>query len=134
MADAKLFHCSVVTPERAVFEGDVHFVALPAHDGEIGILRHRAPLLCKLDVGSLRIDTGDGTDVYYVDGGFAEMVDNRLSILTEDAKLAAELDRERAEAALAEAREIKATGPGSAALRERALKRAKVQLRMLKNR
>ena len=131
MADSKLFLCSVVTPERAVFERDVRFVALPAHDGEIGILRHRASLLCKLDVGSLRIETEEGLEVFYIDGGFAEMVDNRLSILTEDAKPLAELDRERAQKLLGEAREIKTTGPGSTALRERAIKRAKVQLRML---
>lgn len=45
MADT--FHCSVVTPERAVLECEASFAAFPAHDGEIGIMPQRAPLLCR---------------------------------------------------------------------------------------
>jgi F0F1-type ATP synthase epsilon subunit len=59
MAETKTFRCSVVTPERVVLEAEARFAALPAHDGEIGILRDRAPLLVKLDVGRLRIETAD---------------------------------------------------------------------------
>ena len=71
-------------------------MALPAHDGEIGFLRDRAPIVCKLDAGSLRINAAGELQVLYVDGGFAEMVDNRLTILTEVARFVDELDRDEA--------------------------------------
>ena len=86
MAESKLFECSVVTPEQVVIECEARFVALPAHDGEVGILKQRAPLLTRLDVGPLRIEKGDGeTESFFIDGGFAEMVGNRLTVLTESA-------------------------------------------------
>ncbi|MEJ2086276.1 MAG: hypothetical protein P8Y44_11450 [Acidobacteriota bacterium] len=87
MASGKTFSCSVVTPERAVLECEATFAALPAHDGEIGILFNRAPLLCRLGHGRLRIESGAEKHVLQVAGGFAEMVANRLTILTEEATL-----------------------------------------------
>ena len=47
------YHLSVVTPEREVLAADVRFVALPAYDGEMGILARRAPLLTQLGHGLL---------------------------------------------------------------------------------
>lgn len=85
MASGKTFNCSVVTPEQAVLECEATFVALPAHDGEIGILFNRAPLLCRLGSGQLRVESAEEKRVLYVAGGFAEMVANRLTILTEEA-------------------------------------------------
>ena len=81
---SKTFLCSVVTPERAVLECEATFVAMPAHDGEIGILHNRAPLLCRLGVGRLRVESTSEKHVLFVSGGFAEMVANRLTILTEE--------------------------------------------------
>lgn len=82
----KTFHCSVVTPERAVLETEASFVAFPAHDGEIGILQNRAPLLCQLGKGTLRVELGKESHRFQIEGGFAQMVDNKLTILTNDAK------------------------------------------------
>ncbi len=131
MADSKSFQVAVVTPEKAVFDGEARFVAVPAHDGELGFLRSRAPILAKLDVGRLRIETEEGDEVFFIDGGFVEMIDNRLTVLTEDARRVEELDREQAEALLAEAREMKDRADGAAAQRERVFKRARTQLRLL---
>lgn len=78
----KTFHCSVVTPERAVLDTDATFVAFPAHDGEFGILQNRAPLLCQLGKGTLRVELGKETQRFKIEGGFAQMVDNKLTILT----------------------------------------------------
>ena len=129
MAD-KFFHVSVVTPEKAVFEGEARFVAVPVHDGELGFMRHRAPILAKLDVGRLRIQTPDEEEhVFLIDGGFVEMMGNRLTVLTEDAQRSEDLDRETARALLSQAREMKASS--EAAARERTFKRARAQLRML---
>ena len=66
------FDCSVVTPEAVVLEARASSVSMPAHDGEIGILRNRAPLVCSLGIGVLRLDTDEGPQRFFVDGGFAE--------------------------------------------------------------
>lgn len=126
MADAN-FLLSVVTPERAVLETVVTHVVLPAHDGEIGFLRNRAPLLIRLDVGLLRADTAAGTTSLYVDGGFAEMVDNRLTVLTEDARDPSAFDAEEAQQRLAAAMKLPAHDAAALAKREKALRRARVQ-------
>ncbi len=130
MADSKMFQLAVVTPEAAVLDTEASFVALPAHDGEIGILRNRAPLLVKLDVGLLRAETAAGTTRLYVDGGFAEMIDNRLTVLTEDAKDPAALDRAEAQTRLADAKAMTAEDSMAHAAREKALRRARVQLKL----
>lgn len=130
MADAKTFQLAVVTPEAAVLDTEARFVALPAHDGEIGVLRDRAPLLIKLDVGLLRAETAEGTTRLYVDGGFAEMIDNRLTVLTEDARDPGELDRAEALERLEEAQGMTAEDEVALAAREKALRRARVQIKL----
>lgn len=132
MAPSESFHCSVVTPERAVLECEAKFVALPAWDGEVGILKGRAPLLCKLGIGRLRIETPDEKHVLFVDGGFAEMLGDQLTILTEDARAPEELDRETAGSDLEAARSLSVTDDASFEERQKALQRARTQLRLAK--
>ncbi|HYU35435.1 MAG TPA: ATP synthase F1 subunit epsilon [Thermoanaerobaculia bacterium] len=121
------FHCSVITPERAVLEADATFVAFPAHDGEVGILKNHAPLLYKLGVGVLRVKTAEGEQAFFVDGGFAQMVENRLTLLTEQARPVAEVDRAAAERAREEVRALPAAGgEAEMATRQRAEQRARV--------
>jgi F-type H+-transporting ATPase subunit epsilon len=130
MAKGDTFHVSVITPERAVLEADATFVAFPAHDGEVGILPGRAPLLFKLGIGVLRVESGGGEESLFVDGGFAQMVEDRLTILTEQAKRPAEIDRAAAEKALAAAHELPSESDSEFAARQRAMERARVQLRL----
>jgi len=124
------FHFSVVTPERAVLEGDATFAAVPAHDGELGILKDRAPLLYRLGAGLLRVDTTEGKRALFVAGGFAQMVDNRLTILTEVARELDKLDRAGAERALADAKAMKGVTDAEHKARQRALASARAQLRL----
>ena len=128
---ASTFHLSVVTPERQVLDAEVKFVALPAHDGEIGIMRNRAPLLVRLEPGTLRADTDGGPRTLFIDGGFAEMADNRLTVLTEAAMPPEELDAEAVESALAAARALSIPDDAAFAARQRALRRARVQRKLL---
>jgi F-type H+-transporting ATPase subunit epsilon len=124
---ANTFHCSVITPERAVLEADATFVAFPAHDGEVGILRNHAPLLYKLGVGVLRVETPGEKHAFFVDGGFAQMVENRLTLLTEQARPVSEVDKAAADRAREEARALPAaTGDAEIAARQRAEQRARV--------
>ena len=127
MAKSDTFKCCVITPERAVLECDATFVAFPAHDGEMGVLFNRAPLVCKLGIGPLRVESPEGNRTLLIDGGFAEVVGNRLTILTEQAMAPDQIDRSAAEQALAEAREMKITDEASYAARANAIKRAQAQ-------
>ena len=129
MARGDNFHCSVVTPEAAVIETQAHFVAFPAHDGEVGVLHDRAPLLFQLGSGLLRVETGDGEHRLFVSGGFAQMVDNRLTILTEEAIDPSAIDREAARADLAKAKEMTAKDKVGEAAKQRAIDRARGILR-----
>lgn len=98
------FQCTVVTPEHQAFEGTIAQAIAPAHDGLIGILTDRAPLLVKLGIGALRLDRTDGQKQYFlIDGGVAQMKDNRLTILTSEATPAKDIDIQQAEAEYAQA-------------------------------
>ena len=141
MARTDMFQCSVITPERKALECDATFVAFPAHDGEMGVLTYRAPLVCKLGIGALRIETVDPNrdrkgaattkqHVLFIDGGFAQVVDNRLTFLTEQARKPEDLDAAAAGEALVEARAMKITDETSFTARDKAVKRAQVQLKL----
>jgi len=131
---ADTFQCSIVTPERSVLETDeASFVSIPAHVGEIGFLAGRAPLLCELGIGVLRVEAGEKTEVFYVDRGFAQMGENKLTILTEQARRPSELDRGKLEASLATAEAMEIQGGETLLDDERmmAIHRAKTQLNVL---
>ena len=128
---ASTFHLSVVTPEQSVLDAEVKFVALPAHDGEIGVMRHRAPLLVRLSPGELRADTDGGPRTLYIDGGFAEMADNKLTVLTEAAMRPEELDAAAVAEAFDEAKALKIPDETAFTERQRAPQRARVQRKLL---
>jgi F-type H+-transporting ATPase subunit epsilon len=122
------FQVVVVTPEQQVLEETVTQAILPAHDGQIGILTGRAPLLVKLGQGSMQLDAaqgGGGRRVYYVEGGIAQMKDNRLTVLTQVAVPASEISAETARAELSEATAQRITDQKSFDDRQRRINRAK---------
>lgn len=102
MADTKTFHCQLITPEAAMVDVQADQVVFTAHDGEVGILLNRAPLLCKLGIGEMRVTTEQGTQRFYVDGGFAHVIGNEVTILTERALAAEDIDPAEAEQELAD--------------------------------
>lgn len=130
MASTETFQCSVVTPEKAILDCAAKFVAFPSHDGEVGILPRRSPLLCRLGIGAMRIETENGEMTFFVDGGFAQMVDNRLTILTEQARKPASLDRQAAQLAFEEAKAMETRTERQFQDRQNALQRARVQIQM----
>jgi len=122
------FECTVVTPEQQALSETIAQAIVPAHDGLVGILTDRAPLLVKLGIGPLRIDLANGQKRYFfVEGGIAQMKDNKLTILTNEAIPASELDAETARAAFAEATARRATDPASQEQRRRQLDRARAK-------
>lgn len=126
---AATFHLSVITPERAVLESEATFVAIPAWDGEIGVLAQRAPLLTKLGVGWLRAETPEGKKSFLIDGGLAQIADNKVSVLTEKAQTAEEIVPAAASAALEQAQALKITDDDSFEARQQALALAKAQVK-----
>ncbi len=74
---------SVITPERTLFQGEADAVVAPAWDGEVGILRGHAPLMALLGEGRIRIRTGDQTEFFHVAGGFLQVIDNVVTVLSE---------------------------------------------------
>ena len=101
----------VVTPEQTVLESEAEFVALPLYDGEVGILPGRAPLIGRLGPGEMRIKQAGNTTSYYLDGGFVQIVDNVVSVMTSRAMPAARINVAAAEQQLA--RELKKAAPTS---------------------
>ena len=79
---------AVITPEATVFEGEADQVVAPAWNGSLGILRGHAPLMALLGTGELRIDRGGKHEKYTVSGGFLQVVDNTVTILSESAAAA----------------------------------------------
>ncbi len=122
------FECVVVTPEQQAFGGSVKQVILPAHDGLLGILTDRAPLLVKLGLGPLRLDLPNGTEEnFFVDGGVAQMKDNKLTILTDKATPAGEIDAAGARAEYAEAASRRTTDDAGRKKREHEMAAARAK-------
>ena len=76
---------SVVSPERTLYEGQAESVIAPAFDGEVGILTSHAPMLTLLGTGVLRLGSAGGTKSFNVSGGFLEVSDDRVRVVTERA-------------------------------------------------
>ncbi len=124
------FQCSLITPEAKVYEGAVEFVGIPAHDGEIGIMRDHAPLVCKLGAGEMRVSVGESKENWFIDSGFAQVLDNQVVVLTQKAVRAEDIDRFKAEDLLTEAHRIKVTDDISARKKTHAQASARAMRRM----
>ena len=102
---ANTFHCTIVTPTEEAFDGDASYVSFPAWDGQYGMMKGLAPLLSTLAPGTLRIDSHEGVSHWYlIEGGFAHVDDGGLTLVTEGAIPAEQLQLEEAQAELAEAK------------------------------
>lgn len=89
----KPFYAQLLTPEGALFEGDVIGVKVPGTSGSFEMLHNHAPLVSSLGIGKIEIDKKDGSSlVYAVSGGFVEISDNHCIILAEKAEEAGSID------------------------------------------
>ena len=76
---------SLISPEAVLFQGEASIVVAPAHDGEVGILERHAPMMTLLGTGVLRLGGGDADKSFSVEGGFLQVVDDVVRIVTEKA-------------------------------------------------
>jgi F-type H+-transporting ATPase subunit epsilon len=86
-------HCDIVSSEESLFSGLVELVVATGSQGELGITFGHAPLLTDLKPGLVRIVKQDGEEeLYYLSGGFLEVQPNLISILSDTALRADDLD------------------------------------------
>ena len=105
MAEHPPFSVSVVTPERAVFDGEAELLIVPGEAGEIGVLARHVALEALLESGLTRIHLPSGEKLELATGpGFFEVHSNRALVLVDDAVDVREIDSSRATAQLEEAR------------------------------
>jgi len=78
-----VLHVSVISPEASLYDGDATSVVVPAFDGELGILTGHAPLMTLLGKGELRIEGGAGARRFTIEGGFLQIVNDQVRVVTE---------------------------------------------------
>jgi F-type H+-transporting ATPase subunit epsilon len=119
--------CQVITPEKQVVDREADFVILTTEDGQMGILPEHAAVLCRLAPGMVRIDANGQKNYYFVNSGFAEVLDNRVTILTPEAIPANELDPHLIAEELAEAERMTVPSPSQREIREKAIRAARAK-------
>ena len=122
--------CIVVTPERTLFDQPAEFIALTLYDGEIGVAPGRAPMIGRLGYGEVRVVGAGRTERFYVEGGFVEVLDDVVSVLTRRATAAAEIDEEVVREQLSAAESRPGTTPEATEIRNRTIAQARAQLRV----
>jgi F-type H+-transporting ATPase subunit epsilon len=90
----------VITPDRIVWDANAEELILPSSTGQLGILTDHAPLLTALDIGVMRLKTGGNWISFVLMEGFAEVEDNKITILCNGAEEGASIDASTAQAAL----------------------------------
>lgn len=107
---AKPFQVDVVSPEATVWAGEATFLIARTPEGEIGVLADHEPVMAALETGAVVIDAASGGRITIgVHGGFLQILDNQVTLLTDRATLteggkdeAAKLAEELAELEAAE--------------------------------
>ena len=74
---------TVISPEVSMFDGEADAVVAPAFDGQVGILPNHAPFMTLLGEGTLMVRRADTVNHFSIRGGFLQVVDNRVRVVTE---------------------------------------------------
>jgi F-type H+-transporting ATPase subunit epsilon len=81
-----MLNVTVISPEAVLFEGETDSIVVPAFDGELGILTGHAPMMTLLGKGILRVGKDGTAGRFSVDGGFLQVVENQVRVVTEKAQ------------------------------------------------
>jgi len=98
--------CEIVSQDRLVYEGEADIVIVPGTLGEMGILAGHAPLLSTLELGVIRVKSGDQEEVFTVTGGFIEVQPDIVTIMADAAENVEDIDINRAEEAMERASKL----------------------------
>jgi F-type H+-transporting ATPase subunit epsilon len=120
----------VVTPDKQVVSQAVDYISAPGVEGEFGVLPNHVNLLSALATGVLRFNADGKNRHAFISGGFADVSDNKVTVLAEAAELAEDIDQTRAQAARerAEKRLTEKTDNVDLTRAEASLKRAMTRL------
>ncbi len=98
------FRLEIVTPTRVIDEGTVDYVRCPGTDGQFGVMAGHTNAMFALAEGEIKVVKGNDTTYLATRGGFAEVTGSDVKLLVETAEHAAEIDIDRAQAALERAK------------------------------
>jgi len=87
----------VITPDKVVWDANAEELILPSSTGQLGILSDHAPLLTALDIGVMRLKTDDKWTSIVLMEGFAEVEDNKVTILSNGAEEGSTIDSKEAQ-------------------------------------
>ncbi|MDR2170994.1 MAG: ATP synthase F1 subunit epsilon [Planctomycetaceae bacterium] len=127
--------CLIVTPEKTVLDMEAFFVVLPLYDGEFGVLPNHLPVVARIGAGDIRISQSqqDNKPVcFYLEGGFVEILDNNIVIMSMFAMPVKELDIKIAESQLQKAFDRPFHTPELAKIREEQLYSRRARLKIAK--
>ncbi len=94
---AKELFLEVVTPQSAIVSEEAQIVVAPGSEGEFGALKGHTTFLTSLKVGTLRYKDANGKERYlFINGGFAEVLPDKVTILAESAERRQHIDVQRA--------------------------------------
>ena len=103
---AEKIKIQVVTPNKIVVDDEANIVMAPGSDGEFGVLSGHTPFLTGLQVGTVHYrDENDQERFIFVNGGFAEALPDKVTILAESAERRRDIDKARAQEAVKRAEE-----------------------------
>ena len=120
----------VVTPEATALDEKCESVQLPLFDGSLGILANHAPMIGRLGFGEMAIKASGKSMRYYVDGGFVQVADNVVSVLTGRAISVEKIDAAEARQALADAEAMASGTAEQTEIKTRAIAQAKAMLNL----
>lgn len=103
---AETFGFELVSPEKLLLSVQAEQVVVPGEAGDFGVLPGHAPVISTLRNGIIEVTGADGKiERIFVSGGFAEVANDKLTVLAEEATPVGQIDRAKTEAALKDARE-----------------------------
>ena len=102
------FRCVVLTPTGKLLDCRAASLILPGHDGQLGILRNHAPMLCELGTGIMEVrNIVGGKDAFYlIEGGFTRISENFVTVLAYDVTTFEGMDKEQAQKLVSRAQSV----------------------------
>lgn len=123
-------NCIVVTPAETAVETEATSISLPLFDGDKGVMADHAPMIGRLGSGELKLHGSEGASRFYIEGGFVQVLDNTVSILTNRVIAAEDLDSNTLQQNLSDALAMPGNNDEELDVRERAVETVRAQLRV----
>ena len=136
-ATDRTFRCVVISPAGRLLDCQTASVVFPAHDGQVGVLYNHMPMFCELGLGIMEVkyiplneNVQEDKIHLLIDGGFALISSNLLTIIASDAICGRDLKRERIEQMLEKSRRKLASGTFVPQQREHEIRRNALLVRL----